>query len=92
MGIFADFNKHWITFDFNFNKTGPNSFEGPDPLTAIVAGRNSSTDGDLTANNAKESGDDNTKDEVKPKKLTAFHNESFHDKTNTLKIKCILSS
>ena len=73
-------------------KTGPNSFEGPDLLTAIVAGRNSSVGGDLTANNAKDSGDIDTKDESKPKKLTAFHNESLHDEANTIKIKCILSS
>ena len=45
---------------------------------------------DVDANNAKNSGDINTKDEVKPKKLTAFHNEPFHDKTKTLKTKCIL--
>ena len=50
----------------------------------MVAGRNSSIDGDLTANNAKDSGDNDTKDESKTKKkLTAFHNESLHDEANT---------
>ena len=28
LGFFADINRHWIAFDFNFNKTGPNFSRG----------------------------------------------------------------
>ena len=65
-------------------------FRGSRTSGSTDADRNYIVVGDAIANNAKNLGDIDTKDEVKSKKPTAFHYESFHDKTKTLQTKFIL--